>query len=96
LFAGGEPEGDEQVGLAGAGVAEQHDRLAGVEVGAGGEGGQSGRGDGGHGVDVEVGEAFDAGELRLGDASGAAALGPVVDFGGEYLGQEAQVGRPLA
>jgi hypothetical protein len=37
LLAGGEPEADEQVGLAGAGVAEQDDRLAGVQVSVGGE-----------------------------------------------------------
>jgi hypothetical protein len=40
--------------LAGAGVAEQHDRLAGFQVGAGGQVGQSGGGDGVDGVDVEL------------------------------------------
>ena len=46
LFAGGDAEPDEQVGFAGAGVAEQHDGFAGVEVGAGGERGDGGRVDG--------------------------------------------------
>ena len=42
LFAGGQAEPDEQVGLAGAAVAEQHDRFAGVDVGAGGQRGELG------------------------------------------------------
>jgi hypothetical protein len=42
LLAGGQPEADEQVGLAGAGVAERDDRLAGVDPGTGGEGGELG------------------------------------------------------
>jgi hypothetical protein len=37
LFAGGDAKSDQQMGLAAAGVAEQHDRVAGVEVAAGGE-----------------------------------------------------------
>ena len=40
LFAGGDAETVEEVGLAGAGVAERHDELAGGHVGAGGEVGQ--------------------------------------------------------
>jgi hypothetical protein len=40
-----------------------------------------GRGaDGGNGVDVEVGEAFEAGELGFVDAPGAAPVGAVVDL----------------
>jgi hypothetical protein len=46
LVAGGQAEPDEQVTLAGAPVAEQHDRFAGVEVGAGGQGGELGGLDG--------------------------------------------------
>jgi hypothetical protein len=37
LFAGGDAKSDQQMGLAAAGAAEQHDRVAGVEVAAGGE-----------------------------------------------------------
>ena len=39
LFAGGETEPDEQMGFAGSGIAEQHDGVTGVDVAAGGEGG---------------------------------------------------------
>ena len=95
MFAGGQSEPDEQVGLAGAGVAEQHDRFAGVDPGAGGEVAEGGRGDAGHGVEVEVGQPFDAGELGFGDAAGAAAVGAVVDFGGEDFGEEREVGLPF-
>ena len=44
LFAGGQAETDEEMGFAGAGVAEQHDGFAGVEVAAGGERGERARG----------------------------------------------------
>ncbi len=77
LFAGGQPESDEQVGFAGAGVAEQHDRLTGVDPRAGGEGGEGGR-DAGDGVGVEVGQPLDAGEAGFADAAGPAAAGAVV------------------
>ena len=86
------PEPDEQVGLAGAGVAEQHDGFAGVDVGAGGEVARVAGADGGGGVDVEVGEPFEAGEVGFVDAAGAAAFGAVVDLGGEDFGEVAEVG----
>src|ERR1035437_4322824 len=78
--------------LSRTGVAEQNDRLAGVHVPAGGEVPQRPSADGGCGVDVEVGEAFEAGKLGFVDAAGAASVGAVVDLGGEDLGQEPQVG----
>ena len=53
---------------------------------------QEGGRDAGDGVEVEVGEAFQAGELGFVDAAGAASFGAVVDLGGEDLGQEPQVG----
>jgi hypothetical protein len=80
------------VGLAGAAVAEQHDRLSGVQVGACGQARELRGSDGGDGVGVEVGEALEARELRLGDAAGAAAAGAVVEFGGEDFGEVGQVG----
>ena len=49
-------------------------------------------GDGGHGVGVEVGESFERGELRFGDAAGAAAVAAFVDLGGEHLGEESRGG----
>jgi len=83
------------VGLAGAGITEQHNGFAGVDVGAGGQCGQLGRGDGGHRVEVELGEAFEAGEFGVGDAAGAAALAAFVDLGGQHFGEVGQVGLPL-
>ena len=79
----------------GAGIAEQDDRLAGVEVGAGGEGGDGGRVDAGGGGQVEVGQAFYAREPGFLDSAPAAVFGAGVDLGGEDLGQVGQVG-PLA
>jgi hypothetical protein len=51
--------------------------------------------DAGDGVDVELGQAFEAGELGLGDASGAAPFGAVIDLGGEHLGQEREMRLPF-
>ena len=93
MFAGGEAEPDEEVGLAGAGVAEQNDRIAGADVAASGEGGDHSRFDGGGGVKVEVSEPFDAWELGVVDAAGSAAFGAGVDFGFEDLGEEPEVGQ---
>jgi hypothetical protein len=80
------------VSLAGAAVAEQHDRLACVQVGARGKPGELGGGDGGHGVGVEVREPLEPREARFGDAAGAAAAGTVVELGGQDLGEIGQVG----
>ena len=46
----------------------------------------------GDGVEVEVGESFEAREVGFGDAAGAASVGAVVDLGGEHLGEVAEVG----
>jgi hypothetical protein len=92
LLAGGQAEPDEQVGLAGAAVAEQHDRLAVVQVGAGGQAGEEGGGDGRDGVGAEVGQSLDAREAGFGDAAGAAPGGTVVELGGEDLGEVGQIG----
>ena len=92
MFAGGEAEADEEVALAGAGVAEQHDGFPGVEVVPGGELAEGGGLQGGDGVDVEVGEPFQAGELGVVDAAGPATFGAVVDLGGEDFGEVGQVG----
>lgn len=65
LLAGRQPKPDEQVGFAGAGVTDQHNRSAGVRAVPGCEVAE-GRGlDGGDGVDVEVGESFQAWELGV-------------------------------
>jgi hypothetical protein len=79
------------VRLAGAGVAEQNQGLAGVDPRAGCEGGELGR-DTGDGVGVEVGQPLDAREAGFGDAAGAAAAQAVVGLGGEELGEVGQVG----
>ena len=91
MLAGGQPESDQQVGFAGAAVAEQHDRLAVVHVGAGCEAGELAGGDGRDGAGVEVREPFEAREAGFGDAAGAAAAGAVVEFGGQDLGEVGQV-----
>ncbi|VBA47311.1 hypothetical protein LAUMK13_05789 [Mycobacterium innocens] len=92
LFAGGQAQSEEQVGLAGPGVAEQHQGLPGVDPGAAGQSGQLGGGDRWRCVGVELGESFEARELRFADAPGAAPVAAVVDFGGEDFGQETQMG----
>jgi len=95
LLAGGQAESDQQMGLAGAGLAEQHHRLAGVEVGARGQRGELGGLDAGQGVEVELAEPLESWEAGFGDPSGAAAFAAVVDLGGEDLGEEHQVGLAL-
>ncbi|MEQ4210132.1 hypothetical protein [Actinopolymorpha sp. B9G3] len=91
LLTGGQAERDEQMGLAGAGIAKQDHGLAGVDVGAGGQGGQLRGGDGRDGVEVELGKAFDARELRFADSPGASSFGTFVDLGCEYFGEKRQV-----
>jgi hypothetical protein len=92
LFAGGQAEPDQQVGLARAAVPEQDDRLAFVQVGTCGQVCELAGGDGGDCAGVEVGEPLEAGEAGFGDAAGAAPGGAVVEFGGEDLGEVGQVG----
>lgn len=58
LFAGRQPQPDEQVGLAGPGVTEQHDWFAGVHVVTGGQMSEGRGGDAGDGVDVELRQSF--------------------------------------
>jgi hypothetical protein len=79
------------MGLAAAGVAEQHDRLAGVDPRPGGQRGEGGR-DAGDRVGVKVGEPLDPRELRFSDP---AAAGAVIDLRGEDLGQVGQMGLPF-
>jgi hypothetical protein len=69
------------VALAGAGAAEQHNRFTGVHVVPGGEVAERRRLDGGNGIDVEVGEPFQARELGVVDAAGVAAFCTVIDLG---------------
>jgi hypothetical protein len=80
------------VGLAGAAVSEQHDRLAFVQVGTGSKAGEEGRGDGRDGVGAEVGEPLDPREAGFGDAAGAAPGGAVIELGGQDFGEVGQVG----
>jgi hypothetical protein len=68
---------------------------SGVDPAAGGEGGDLGGADGGDGVGVEVGEPLEAGEPGFGDPAGAATAVPVVELGGENLGEVAEVGVPF-
>ena len=73
--------------FAGAGVADQNDRFAGVDPGSFAQGGQGGRVDGGGGGQVEVLQAFDAGEAGLEQTAGPPSAVALVDLGGEHLGQ---------
>ena len=86
---------DEQVGLAGAGVADQAERLARADPVAGGEGVDDGGADAGVGAEVEVGEPFRAGEPGAADLPLGAAAVAVVAFGHEQLGEEPAVGELL-
>ena len=92
-FGGGGAEPDQQVALAGAGVSNQAERLAGADPGAGGQGVDGGRVDVGVGVEVEVVEPFVSGKAGGLDPAGGAAPGPVVALGEQQLGEEAPVGR---
>jgi hypothetical protein len=87
------PEGDEQVGLAGAGVPDQAQGVAAADPVAGGELVDGGGVDGRVGGEVEVGRATSrGGTRRLDPAQGGAAVA-VVDLGQQQLGEEALVGQ---
>jgi len=88
----GAPFAEWQVGLAGAAVAEEHDRLAFVQVGARCQAGELSGSQGGNRVSVEVGQPFEAREAGFGDAAGAAPGGAVGELGGQDLGEVGQVG----
>jgi hypothetical protein len=93
LFGGGGAEGDEQVGLAGAGVPEQDQWFTGVDPRAGVEVGEGGGGQVGQRGRVEVLEPFGARELGLVDPAQAAPGVTVVAFGDQDLGEERLVGE---
>src|SRR5512142_945460 len=96
VFGGGGAQPDEQVGLAGAGVADQAARLPGGHPGAPGQGVDQ---RGGHvrvGGVVEVLDPLGAGEGGLADQPGLAAGLPVVAFQREQLDQEPLVADLLA
>jgi hypothetical protein len=76
LLAGGQAQAYEQVGLAGAGVTECDDRLAGVNPRPGSEGGELG-GDAGDDVGPVVGQPLEARESGFSDAAGTAAAGAI-------------------
>ena len=91
----GGAQGDEQVGLAGAGVADQAERLALADPVAGRQGAEHGGADAGVGVEVEVGQPFRAGEPGAADLPLGAAAVAVLAFTHEQLGQEPAVGELL-
>jgi hypothetical protein len=95
-FGGGGAQRDEQVGLAGAAVADEAERLSGGDPAGGAELSEGGRVEVGIGVGVEVGEPFGAGEARIGDAAGLAAGVAVVAFGQQQFGQERRIGLLLS
>jgi hypothetical protein len=81
------------VALARARVTQQHDRLSGVHIGTGGQGGDGGRVDRRSSREVKIGQAFQARETSFVHAPGPAASGPLVHLGRQDLGQERQVCR---
>ena len=64
----GHAQADQQVGLAGAAVAEQHDRLALVQVSIRGQVREQGRGDGRDGIGAEVGQLLGDEAVCLGSS----------------------------
>jgi hypothetical protein len=74
------------VRFAGAGVAEEHDRVTAVEVVTVRERGDRGRVDRGCGVEVEVDESLRAREACFVDPALASPFGALIDFGGEHAG----------
>jgi len=92
----GRPEADEQVALAGAAVADQAERLALGDPGAGGELGDDGGLGVRVGVVVEVGQPLLPREAGGADSAGGAASVAVVALGHEQLGEEPAVGQLLA
>ena len=95
-LARGQTHADQEMALAGPRVAQQDDRLAPFEIAARGQQRD------GLGVDprigrhVEVSQTLDARKAGLGDPSAPAALGPFVDFGGQHVGQIAEMADPVA
>ena len=92
LFAGRQAQAGQQVGLAGAAVAEEHDRLAFVHVGARRQAGQLPGAREGAASALKSASRLMRGKARVGDAAGAAPGGAVIQFGGQDLGEVAQVG----
>src|SRR5258705_2516480 len=96
VLGGGGAQPDEQVGLAGAGVADQAARLPCGHPGALGQGGDQG---GGHvrvGGVVEVLQPLGPGKGGLADQPGLAAGLPVIALQGQQLDQESLVADLLA
>ena len=96
LFTGGQAQADQEVALAGATVAEQHHRLAGVDPGARLQRGQRGGLDGRCRGQVELTEALESWKARLGDAPLTASRLAILELGREHLGQVGAVAEPLA
>src|SRR5680860_1084689 len=96
LVAGGDAEGDEQVRFAGAGVAEQDQRLTTVDPRAARQGGEQPGWDRRGGGGVERLEGLDPGEVGFVDAALPSADAARVGLGGEQLGEVAAVGEPAA
>lgn len=77
--------------FAGPGVAEQHDRFAGIHVTPTCQLSEESEGDAGDGINIEVRQSFPSRKLGVVDTSGAASAGAFVDLGGEDFGEITQV-----
>ena len=87
MLAGADRERDREVGLAGAALAAEDDRLAVCDPGALGERSDRRLRDGGVVGEAEVLEPFERGEAGVEQASALATLGPFGYFGFEQGGQ---------
>jgi hypothetical protein len=94
LFAGGDSEGDEQMGLAGAGIAEQNHGFAAVDPAAIGQRGDGGGRDHWGGVEVEPGEGLRRGKRASFIRGSRRRIWRGVDLGGEQLREVGPVGWP--
>ena len=92
-FGGGGAEGDEQVRLAGARVADQAERAALADPVAGGELADQGRVQGGVGGEVELVEPLCAREPGGVETALGASDGAVVALGHDEFGEEPEVGQ---
>jgi hypothetical protein len=95
-FGDGGADADEQVGLAGAGVTDQDQRLPGLHPGRVAQLGDLLGGDVRVGGVVEVLDPLGPGEARVADQPQLAALVAVRDLPAEDAGEEFLTGGPLA
>ena len=93
FLRGGGAEPDQEMAFAGAGVADEAERVAAADPLSLREGVDRGGGEVGVGVVVDVVEELRSREACCGDAADGGATVPVVDFCEEELSEESDVGQ---